>query len=355
MKVYITGIGGLIGSAVAEAALAAGHEVAGVDSDARGRWFGSDGSVEWRLKQLEGRAVVKRADFRACLYGVVGADLVVHCASQPSHDLSRRIVIEDSMVNYIGTVQLLDAVRDFAPEATFVLMSTNKVYGDGVNRLVFTHYDSRIDCNGVMVGENWPIDATTHTPFGVSKLAADVMTQEYSRTFGLTTVVLRCGCMTGVSGSPVELQGFLGWLVHCAVWGKPYTLYGDGRQVRDNIAAEDVASAIMAVADQPKSGVYNLGGGRESAVSVLEAVEYLRREHGLEFHLKHAEPRHADHRWWITSNYRFMQAYPNWRQTHNVWGTIDAMVRSERSRRADAKGYETVPTSFIEETGFQFE
>lgn len=339
MRLHVTGIGGLIGSAVAEAALCRGWQVSGVDSDARGRWFGPNGSTAWRLRELLSLgAEVANEDFRERpAYWVKDADLVVHCASQPSHDFSRENVHEDSAVNYMGTVELLETVRAHAPEASFVFLSTNKVYGDFPNMLAYERTGRRLVPDDVYANgfdEITPLEPVLHTPFGVSKLAADLMVQEYRKCFGLKTVSLRCGCLTGKTGSAVEAQGFLGYLVRSAVRGERYTIYGhEGYQVRDNIDADDVASAIFAVAeDDPGETIFNMGGGPQNSVSVLEAIDYLRTRHGCSFPVTHGAARLGDHRWWITDTSKFEKRYHAWKRQKTVWQTLDEMVMAERDK-----------------------
>src|SRR5688572_2094956 len=338
MRVVVTGIGGLIGSTVAEAARAAGHTVWGIDSDERGRLFGAAGSVAWRIAELEAKGIdVTRDDFRSVLHLVAGADLVVHCASQPSHDYSRSHVLYDSDLNYMGTVELLEAVREHAPKAVFVFMSTNKVYGDRVNNWTYEVVGERyVPLDGPnATTEYLTIDASLHTPFGVSKTAADLMVQEYRRSFGMTTVSFRCGCLTGRGGSAVELQGFLGYLVKCAVEGKPYTVYGHGGyQVRDNIDASDVARAVLLYAANPKQAVYNIGGGPANAVSVNEVVAYLRQRHGCEFATLDGPARVGDHKWWVTNTASFETDYPQWKPLKSVWTVIDELVDAAHQQAA---------------------
>ena len=333
--IYITGIGGLVGSAVAEHALGRGYHVRGTESDARGRWFGLGGSVAWRVLELEAQGVeVLRRDFRTNLEEVKGASVVVHCASQPSHDLSREQPVDDSALNFMGTVELLEATRKYASDAAFVFLSTNKVYGDRINHLryrrVGDRYEPEAGEKGVTpwfgINEEMSLDASLHTPFGASKAAADLMVQEYRHCYGLKTVSLRCGCLTGPTGSAVELHGFLGYLVKCATSGLPYTVYGyDGLQVRDNLAADDLAEAILGYAEDPKGGVYNMGGGRSNSISILEAVKYLRKR-GFHFETKDGPERLGDHRWYITDLRKFQADYPAWRPATNVYRTMDAIA-----------------------------
>ena len=353
MRLYITGVGGLVGSAVAELAMARGMSVTGVDADYRGQWFGKDGSVSWRLEELQKMgATIIRDDFRRQIHELKGHDAIIHCASQPSHDFSRTNVVEDSAVNYMGTVELLEGYRTTIPNASFVFLSTNKVYGDRINTWNYTVEGLRYvldedNCHADGVTEDLSIDQSMHTPFGVSKLAADLMVQEYGACFGLKTVTLRCGCLTGKSGSPVELQGFLGYLVRCAVEGKPYTIYGHGGyQVRDNLAAEDLAEAILLCVKDHKERVYNMGGGPSNSLSVLEAIDYLKNK-GLDFEVKNGPPRLADHKWWISNTRRFQRDH-GWEPKKSVWSTIDEMVERKRSGRESETGDSTLSAGALE-------
>ncbi len=340
MKIYITGIGGLIGSTVAEEALKRGHKVWGTDCNNRGKWYGEKGSVTWRLQELFAKgATIYSEDYRERLGLVGGADLVVHCAGQASHDWSREHVITDFKVNALGTVELLETTRNLSPKAVFVYLSTNKVYGDRVNTWDYERFEERLYPSelGVRfagIDESFPVDDSLHTPFGVSKLSADLMVQEYRRCFGLKTVNFRCGCMTGPGGTAVELQGFLGYLVKTAVEGGHYAIYGhEGYQVRDNIDAGDVADAILCYAANPKGAVYNMGGGPQNSISIREAVDYLMDHHGLCFSVSYTgAARVGDHKWWITNTQRFEQDYPEWTRKP-IKEIIDALVVSERSRR----------------------
>lgn len=337
MRVVVTGAGGLIGHAVSVALLRRGDQVRAIDNDARGRWFGPGGSTRSRFESLgELGAELHPKNFRDALEAVSGSDAIVHCASQPSHDFSRTHPLEDSQVNYMGTVELLEAARKAG--ARFVFLSTNKVYGDFINSLCFERVGLRDQPDNALlvergIDEFFPIDRSRHTPFGVSKLAADVMVQEYARTFGLSTVSFRCGCLTGPENSAVELQGFLGYLVRSAVTRKPYTVYGyEGYQVRDTISADDVASAIMAWLDEPKDAlVYNLGGGPRSARSIREIFNLL-AELGHPVEWQPGPARLGDHRWWVTDISRFRADYPNWSPKDDVEELIREMVRREQGR-----------------------
>jgi CDP-paratose 2-epimerase len=262
----------------------------------------------------------------------------------------------------MGTVDLLEAYRTLAPKAVFAFLSTNKVYGDRVNRENFREEGERLVPTGgaqqgfdprMGISEDYAIDGSLHTPFGVSKTAADLMVQEYRRCFGLKAVTFRCGCLTGKAGSAIELQGFLGYLVKCAVEGREYRIYGHGGyQVRDNIAAEDVASAILAYADNPKDGVYNLGGGPDNSISVLEAIRILKTDYNLQFPVTVGPERVGDHKWWITSTRKFERDYPDWKRKP-LRSVIDEMVRSECRRRKHETGDSTLSPGPLEETRIQ--
>jgi CDP-paratose 2-epimerase len=338
VKIYITGIGGLIGSTVAEEATKRGHKVWGTDCDNRGRWYGHKGSVQWRLSQLSALGVrIHTEDYRQRL-GLVGdADLIVHCAGQASHDWSRTHPVKDFQHNAMGTVELLEAIRNLSPQAVVVFLSTNKVYGDRVNAFSYVRGGERLvpalTSLEQGIAETFPVDHTLHTPFGVSKLAADLMFQEFRRCYGMKTVTFRCGCLTGPGGTAVELQGFLGYLVKCAVSGEEYVVYGhEGYQVRDNIDATDVADAILRYAADPKQAVYNMGGGPANSISVREAVDYLMNHHGLNFQVLYNGPaRVGDHKFWITDTGKFEADYPGWTRKP-LKEIIDDLVTAERRK-----------------------
>ena len=291
MRVIVTGSSGLIGSAAVRHWDAAGDEVVGIDNDMRATFFGPSGSTEWNRSQLESetnnfRTVnidIRDRDAILELFKNSPPDLVVHCAAQPSHDRAAAIPFLDFEVNANGTLNLLEATRQFAGDAVFCHMSTNKVYGDAPNEIPLKELDTRweyaneADFGGVR--EDCRIDQTMHSLFGASKTAADVLAQEYGRYFGLKTGIFRGGCLTGASHSGVELHGFLSYLVHVAVFEKPYTIFGyKGKQVRDQIECSDVVRAFEAFARNPRPGeVYNIGGGRGNAASVLECIDMIER------------------------------------------------------------------------------
>lgn len=342
MRVLVTGSSGLIGSAVVERFDALGHDVVGVDNNARKMFFGPAGDTEPNRRRLEN--ATRR--FRHCaldvrnksamdalfLNGRSNLDLVVHCAGQPSHDKSREIPALDFETNALGTMNLLEATRLHAPEAVFVLMSTNKVYGMAPNEIpvreTMTRYDYALQDDSDGVNETCRIDRSTHSPFGASKLAADVMAQEYGRYFGLRTGVFRLGCVTGAAHASVELHGFLSHLTRVALCGLTYVVYGHhGKQVRDNLHAEDVASAVEEFAKEPRCGeVYNLGGGRANSVSVLEAIA---RAGGPDWRYVD-EPRRGDHVCYISDTTKFRTHYQNWRVTRSLDSIFEELMIEKR-------------------------
>lgn len=346
-KMFITGIGGLVGSAVARYAAARQWTVLGCDSDFRGRWFGEAGSVRWRIEQLrkEGIEVIDGTVIGS-LPPTREVDVVVHCAGQPSHDFSKQDPFSDVEANYLSTLFLLEYLREHNPKVRFVYISTNKVYGDRVNELL---YETRGDRFVPLGGSRWihpvrgvnelcPLDGSRHTPFGVSKLAADLLVQEYSLCHGMTACTMRCGCITGSSESAVELHGFLGYLVRCAVAGIHYNVYGHrGFQVRDNLVASDLAAAIMEWAKKPHCAAFNIGGGSSNSISVREAISHLHGDHGLVFSVDwEGAPRYGDHMWWVSDMTRFQALYPNWRPRIGVMEAINEMVISAKRSGAVA-------------------
>jgi CDP-paratose 2-epimerase len=229
---------------------------------------------EFRLHGFDIRDQVRMNDF----FWAQRPDAVVHTAGQPSHDWAASNPMLDFDVNAVGTLVLLEAARQHAPEAPFVFLSTNKVYGDGPNELRLVERETRWDfADDIGIDETFPIDRTMHSIFGASKLAADIMVQEYGQLFNMRTCCLRCGCLTGAGHAAVEQHGFLSYLTKCAVQRRPYTVYGfEGKQVRDNLHADDVASFVECFITEPaEGGIYNLGGGRENSVSILEAIAML--------------------------------------------------------------------------------
>ena len=287
MKILVTGSSGLIGSEVCTFFSKKGHSIHGLDNNQRAVFFGKQGDTTWRLKELQNSLTDfshNELDIRdrqkvLDLMKKIKPDAIIHTAAQPSHDKAASIPFDDFDVNAVGTLNLLEATRQFCTDSPFVHMSTNKVYGDGPNNIKLKEKEKRWDFDDSKyrdgIPETFPIDQCKHSLFGASKVAADVMVQEYGRYFGMPTCCLRGGCLTGPSHSGVELHGFLSYLVKCNVEGKTYKIFGyKGKQVRDNIHAEDVAGFIGLFIQSPKIGeVYNLGGGKDNSCSILEAFE----------------------------------------------------------------------------------
>lgn len=331
----VTGSGGLIGSAVVALLVEEGLDVVGIDNDLRASFFGPEAST----KAVTTRLLAEHATFRSIEADVRDVDsiervfrrhsdveIVVHTAAQPSHDWAASDPQTDFAVNATGTLNLLEATRKLAPAATFVFTSTNKVYGDTPNSLPLVEQERRLDLpldhpyhGGI--DTTMSIDRTAHSLFGVSKAAADLLVQEYGQRFGLSTVCFRLGCVTGPEHAGTMLHGFLSYLMRCAVTGRPYAILGyGGKQVRDNLHSADVARAALTFHRSPLPGaVYNLGGGRESNCSLLEAIELCEQTTGrpLSWTLTN-EPRYGDHRWWISDVREFRSAYPSWTLTADV-------------------------------------
>jgi CDP-paratose 2-epimerase len=336
----VTGSGGLIGSESVRYFAQRGFDVIGVENDMRARFFGPQASTthtsERLLDEVDGfrweHVDIRDADAISSLFArhAPNIDLVVHTAAQPSHDWAASDPHTDFAINATGTLNLLEAARKHAPTATFVFTSTNKVYGDRPNYLPLEEQETRLE---LPADHRWhsgidtqmSIDFTTHSLFGVSKVAADLLVQEYGRYFEMPTVCFRGGCLTGPAHAGTELHGFLAYLVKCAVTGTPYTIFGyGGRQVRDNIHAHDVVRAFDAFHANPRpAAVYNLGGGRESNISVLEAIALCRQLTGCELDYTVSErARRGDHRWWISDVHDFKRDHPEWQLTYGIEGVM---------------------------------
>jgi CDP-paratose 2-epimerase len=327
LKILVTGSSGLIGSAVVEHYDRGGHEVHGVDNNLRADFFGPGGDTRWNQRRLEEQCTdfthheVDIRDRQAVLNLIetLRPDAVVHTAAQPSHDLAATRPFDDFDVNAVGTLNLLEACRQFAPESPFVHMSTNKVYGDAPNELALVEQETRwayadpAYANGIP--ETFRIDRSKHSLFGASKVAADVMVQEYGRYFSMPTCCLRGGCLTGPNHSGVQLHGFLSYLIKTNLQGGTYTVFGyKGKQVRDNIHARDVARFIDRFLEAPRCGeVYNLGGGEGNAVSILEAFDRAEQATGNKMAFVYDEQnREGDHICYISDLSKCREHYPGW-------------------------------------------
>ncbi|MGH9487926.1 MAG: NAD-dependent epimerase/dehydratase family protein [Terriglobales bacterium] len=336
----VTGSGGLIGSACVQLLCAQGWAVTGVDNDLRAWFFGPAASTAARVRELAQtwpRYTHSHLDLRdresvRCLVAELRPSFIIHTAAQPSHDRAAAIPAEDFDVNAGGTLNLLLAARAAAPEAPFCFTSTNKVYGDRPNQLLLRQLPTRFDYADGRDGidEQMPVDQCLHSLFGASKLAADLLCQEYGRYFGMPIGIFRGGCLTGPDHAAVELHGFLNYMVRCAVQGRPYTIYGyQGKQVRDQIHAADVAQLFLHFYAAPRAGdVYNLGGGRENSLSLLEALAALRdRGFGLQTHYLD-QPRAGDHICYISDLSKLRRHFPAWSIQHPLSRILDEIVQA---------------------------
>lgn len=344
-NVLITGSAGLIGSEAALFFAKKGFHIVGVDNDMRRYFFGAEASTKWnneRLKLALGSAYEHYdADIRdekamVRIFRAHHFDLIIHTAAQPSHDWAVKEPLTDFAVNALGTHILLEQFRMYAPGAVFIFTSTNKVYGDRPNLLPLVERATRFELpkghryfRGI--DENMSIDDCTHSIFGVSKVAADVMVQEYGKYFGLKTGVFRGGCLTGPLHSGAKLHGFLSYLVKCIATGKTYTIFGyKGKQVRDNIHSHDLVSAFYHFYRKPRRGeVYNVGGGRKSNISILEAIPKIEKILGKKARYEYKnENRIGDHIWYVSDMSKFQRHYPQWRQTYDIDMILEELCRS---------------------------
>ena len=333
----ITGSAGLVGSEAVEYFAGQGMDVVGIDNDMRAKFFGQEASTKWvrdHLRVNVSRYRHREADIRdtdeiANVFSQYKKDiaLVIHTAAQPSHDWAASNPTVDFTVNANGTSVLLEATRRFAPDSVFIFMSTNKVYGDRPNQLPLKELETRWEVDPSHpfaahgIPESMSIDGTMHSLFGVSKVAADVLVQEYGRYFGMKTACFRGGCLTGPNHSGTQLHGFLAYLMKCAVTETPYTIFGyKKKQVRDNIHSADLIRAFNEFFKRPRCGeVYNMGGGRYSNCSMLEAISLCEQITGKTFQSKYVEEnRRGDHIWWISDVSRFQKHYPNWKIQYDV-------------------------------------
>jgi len=346
-KTLVTGSSGLIGSEVVSHFAAMGHEVHGVDNNMRAQFFGPQGDTRWNQARLEKSIrgfVHHELDIRdrhgvAELIRTLKPDFIVHAAAQPSHDRAAAIPFDDFDTNAVGTLNLLESARQVCPESPFVYLSTNKVYGDAPNLIPLVELETRWEYAAPAfadgISETLTIDQSMHSLFGASKVAADVMVQEYGRYFGMPTCCLRGGCLTGPNHSGVELHGFLSYLIKCNLEGKQYTVYGyKAKQVRDNIHSLDVARFIWNFTHAPRCGeVYNLGGGKLNSVSMLEAFARAEALTGRKMNYSYSEKNRAGDHICYYSNLRKMQThYPSWTITKSLDDIFEEIVRSWSSR-----------------------
>ncbi len=349
MHVLVTGSSGLIGSEAVLDFDHRGHTVTGVDNNMRREFFGSAGDTSWnldRLKQQTRRFTHAGLDIRDrdavfALFRQNTFDCIIHCAAQPSHDKAREIPFLDFEVNAVGTLNLLEATRQCCPDAVFIHMSTNKVYGDAPNEKPLVELETRYDyadpADFQGINETCRIDRCLHSLFGASKAAADILAQEYGRYFGLNVGVFRGGCLTGPSHSGVALHGFLNYLVRVAVLGETYTVIGyKGKQVRDQIHSFDVIRAFDAFIATPRPGeVYNLGGGRANSASVLECIAMVEELTGRKLERKYLpENRIGDHICYISDLSKFRSHYPTWNITRGLRDICAEIVAANRNGTA---------------------
>jgi CDP-paratose 2-epimerase len=345
--VLVTGASGLIGSEVCSYFAQLGHEIHGVDNNQRAVFFGPQGDTRWNQQRLERELPAFHhheldiRDRQGVLDLVVKLrpSIIVHTAAQPSHDRAAAIPFDDFDTNAVGTLNFLEAARRSCPESPFVHMSTNKVYGDGPNRIALVERATRWEyadpeyAEGI--SETFSIDQNLHSLFGASKVAADVMVQEYGRYFGMPTCCLRGGCLTGPNHSGVELHGFLSYLVRCNLEGREYKVFGyKGKQVRDNIHSLDVARFVHAFAETPRCGeVYNLGGGKVNSCSILEAFSIVERMSGQASRFTYVETnRVGDHICYYSDLQKTRSHYPSWDLTVSLEQTIAQVVEAWRQK-----------------------
>src|SRR5258706_14179945 len=347
--ILVTGSSGLIGSEAVEHFDRQGRRVVGVDNNMRQVFFGAQGDTTWNLDRLKvstknlKHASLDIGDSNALheLFKSHRFELIVHCAAQPSHDKARDIPILDFEVNALGTLNLLEATRQHCSDAVFILMSTNKVYGDSPNEIPMKELETRYDYSRpedyAGVSESCRIDQTLHSLFGASKAAADLVAQEYGRYFGMNTGIFRGGCLTGPSHSALDLHGFLSYLVKVALTGGTYSVFGyKAKQVRDNINSHDVVRAIQEFAANPRPGeVYNLGGGRANSVSMLEAIAKIAKMTGKKLNWNYVEEaRKGDHICYISDLRKFQSHYPNWKITRNLDTIFQEIITAQEGQHS---------------------
>lgn len=346
-KLLVTGSSGLIGSEVCSYFAMRNWEIHGVDNNQRAVFFGPQGDTRWNQQRLQSSIeafVHHELDIRdrsgvLTLIKAIRPDAIVHTAAQPSHDRAAAIPFDDFDTNAVGTLNLLEATRQFCPEMPFVHMSTNKVYGDRPNTIALKELDTRWDYDDATyehgIPETFSIDQSKHSLFGASKVAADVMVQEYGRYFNLPTCALRGGCLTGPKHTGVELHGFLSYLVKCNLEEKEYKIFGyKGKQVRDNIHSLDVARFIQAFIEQPRVGeVYNIGGGKANTCSILEAFSLAEKYSGKA--MKYAyldENRSGDHICYYSDLRKMRMHYPQWDISVSLDETVRQIMEAWQTR-----------------------
>ena len=344
--VIITGSSGLVGSESVEFFCKKGFDVVGIDNNLRNHFFGKDGSTIWVKKKL----LNKHKNFKSNNIDIrnfnsvekifkkykKNISLIIHCAAQPSHDYGKKFPILDFNVNATGTLNLLELTKRYCPDSPFIFMSTNKVYGDNPNKLKIIEKSKRWELKEKDtffkgIDEKFSIDNCTHSFFGVSKTYADLIVQEYGKNIGLKTVSFRGGCITGPNHSGAKLHGFLSYLVKSSLTKKSYSLIGyKGKQVRDNLHSFDLVNCFWEFYKKPKYGeVYNMGGGRYSNCSVLEALDIVEKLKNINIKKKIIkENRVGDHIWYVSNTKKFKKDYPNWKQRYNTQKIIEELIEN---------------------------
>jgi CDP-paratose 2-epimerase len=347
LRLLVTGSSGLIGGEVVSLFAEAGAEVHGIDNNQRAAFFGPAGDTRWNQKRLTDRfKSFRHSDLdirdRAAILKYVDElkpTAIVHAAAQPSHDLAAKRPFDDFDTNAVGTLNLLEATRRVNPEIIFVYLSTNKVYGDGPNALRLEELPTRWDYSdpayAAGIPESFSIDQSKHSLFGASKVAADVLVQEYGRYFGIRTCCLRGGCLTGPNHSGVELHGFLSYLMKVNLEGGLYRIFGyKGKQVRDNLHARDVALFVQAFLANPRTAeVYNLGGGRGNSCSILEAFDLAESVTGKKMRYEYVDQaREGDHICYISDLRKLRAHYPGWNVSVSLPRICEEIVRGWQVR-----------------------
>jgi CDP-paratose 2-epimerase len=348
----VTGSAGLIGSQACDFFSNKGYKIIGIDNDMRAYFFGESSSTKDSLDSLKSKINeykhynIDIRDYQKLneVFSKYSSDIdiVIHTAAQPSHDWAANEPLTDFGINATGTINMLEVTRLNCPKATFIFTSTNKVYGDTPNKSPYIQErETRWECvddlgNPTSINENMSIDNTKHSVFGASKVAADIMCQEYGKYFGMNVGIFRGGCLTGPNHAGAELHGFLSYLVKCIVNDKPYTIFGyKGKQVRDNIHSWDLVNMFWEFHQNPKQGeVYNVGGGRDNSTSILEAIDTINRIAGTNWnnYTISEQNRIGDHIWYISDLRKFRTHYPNWNITIDLEETITQMVDFEKNK-----------------------
>lgn len=349
-SLLVTGSSGLIGSEVVTFFSEMGYEVHGVDNNMRAQFFGESGDTRWN----QARLLKKYKNFQHYeldirdrngvinLIKEIKPSAIVHTAAQPSHDRAAAIPFDDFDTNAVGTLNLLEAARQNCPESPFIHMSTNKVYGDAPNKIKLIEKETRWDYDDQLymggIAETFTIDQSKHSLFGASKVAADVMVQEYGRYFNMATCCLRGGCLTGPNHSGVELHGFLSYLIKCNLEGKQYTVFGyNAKQVRDNIHSVDVVKFMWEFIKSPRyAEVYNLGGGKENSISMLESFSRIEEISGKKMnHIYSDKNREGDHICYYSNLDKMKAHYPNWAITKNLDAIFNEIYQNWNTRNSN--------------------